>query len=565
MKKFLLIIAIFTILIMGGILLAACDTQPEPPDELPTSVVPTLDKSSFAIMYSVDANGSANYELIWSAQNATSYKIKYDGLEAEAVTTEPKISLNETVWLYGWYHDDPVHGVAVTAIGEGNTKSETVEVNFKGTQLEMPINVRLYGDVNGLGWKGSDDTHAYALHCEELDLDLQTSKPVYTGNVKTTTVSENRCSLDLLRAVYNAHDLKPMQSFRVQALPYNGYFQRFDYTNDTDVMELQLPSDVSEQSVNLYAGEMSHPSNLRWDFTDFHFGSADVKWDGVDPTFKYEVSLQYPAGSFTAQITDKGASSGRVSFHYNMSGDYNVTVKSVCDEFNFIAEDEEAKSVTYSFFLPKPVTEVLKCSVNTITLAAPKNVRIEGDKIVWDEVENANNYHAVLTSGTHKINIPSFNTEAPLQEVFERSTYAGTVLEGDYDIAVVANAKSPELAGFDNNTPIINVYVSSADSEVKTRAIRIKSISPVRNVKVDYDTQTITWDEAPNAVSYSVGFYNNDFGRETLLGNTTKFKLDEDISQYSLVFVKAICEYTVIEEDGICTILAPSVYIVDIR
>ena len=218
MKKLLLVLALLAVILAGSLLLISCDNTENQPEPTPPTK-PTLDKSKFEILYTTDNNGAESYRLDWDAYAASEFEIKFDD-------NEP-IIFEEMRFPLGDFSADDVHSVTVTAISSQNLKSEPVTVKFKGTKLTKPYNVRMYGDTNSFGWKESDETQVYVVSCEELDLDIHTSKPIGTGKIKTTPVYNNRLPISDLRLIYSKLDLYALESFRVQALPYNGNVTSF--------------------------------------------------------------------------------------------------------------------------------------------------------------------------------------------------------------------------------------------------------------------------------------------------------------------------------------------------
>lgn len=560
MKKVLLIIVIFTIALLSGVMFVSCGATPTS-DE--SSDMPTLQKSSFNIWYTFDDSdtGEAYYNMTWKGENATEYKVVFDGIETTAV--EPKLSLND-------FAADTVHTVVVTAIGENDTKSEPVEVKFKGVKMAMPVDICFDEDANDFKWKGSDDNLTYRISCEELELDSATGRPVYSGKIKYALAPSNCLTLYDLREIYNNKNLNEHESFRISALPYS-LGLRFEYKNDTDIAEFLLPSDFSEQSINFYADKMTNPSNLRWDFDNFnaHRDSANVKWEGAVSDFRYIVFVQGPDGDTRNSGTLEGASEGHVPFDYvTVTGDYNVTVEPTCNEFNFINEDKAAKSITYSFYLPQPITETLHFHANQTVLNTPENVRIEGDNIVWDAVDYAHHYYVHLACGEEVMLFESDSAHMSLNRIFDAATNPFRRLAtGDYDIKVMAYGLN-EVVSLEDNVPVINTYKYSEYSDTVPHALRLKSFSSAQNVKVDYDNRTIYWDDIPEATLYSVIFLrnsNNVLDHGTYVGKDTQYTWSDDITQYKEIGIYAECEFKVIEKDGIVTIIVPSLYKVNIN
>lgn len=549
MKRLLLILVTFIIAFAGGVIFVACGT---PPTTERPPVPPTLEKSSFSIQFSTDDNCKANYKLTWDAENATQYKVVYG--ENETVTDKKELLLND-------FSADTVHTVTVTAIGQNDLESDSVEIKFKGVKLDMPTDVRMHLDTKSFDWKHTDETSAYVISCEELDLDIATSKPFGTGKFKQIlTYSDNLMLFDL-RSIYSQLELYSLESFRVQALPYDGNTQWFDYADDTDVIEFKLPSDLSEQSVNFYAGVMTNPYNLRWDFDGFdeHRGYALVKWDGAVSNYKYKVMVQYPEGFWSGTETEKGASQGAVGFGYpEVTGDYTVRIEPECYDFQFIGEDSAEKWATYLFYLPQPTTEFLHFRINQTVIDAPKNARIDGENIVWDAVEHACLYFVRLTCGEDIINVQSDTTQLSLQDIYHHLIYGETTRHGDYDISVVACAIDPELVSFENDLPIINTYLDSDSGAVRPSKIRLKALPVVSNVVIDYVNRTVSWNPVAEATSYFVELSYNGRGVITSVDGTS-YTWRED-KTYTSVTITAIGGYKVIEEDGMVTLIVPSVY-----
>lgn len=549
MKKLLLILAISIFSLAGGIIFAACNQDSsEEKTEIPP-VAPTLEKSSFAITYRTTEDG-AQYNLSWSAKNAKEYKVQLD--ETETVTTETKFSLNG-------FSADTIHTVTVTAIGQKDTQSDPVELKFKGTKIDPLINVRLYsehGETN-FGWKESEETSCYLISCEELDLDVATSKPFGTGKFKTTLHYDNRASIGTLRSIYKYLDLYSLESFRVQALPYNGNMETFNYKNDTDVLEFNLPSDLSEQSVNFYAGTMSNPTNIRWNTDEWeeHPDWLGVKWDGAVSYYRYWVKVDYPEGYSSGTVTEAGESTSLIHVSYgDKTGDYTVSVIPKYDDFNYLGKDEN--SVTYMFYLQPDVTETLSFHVNQTVLKTPTNIRVEGENIVWDAVEYTDYYSIGLEDGTQEIYVSSETAQVSLQEFFERAYEAN--YDGDFSIIVKAYGINRTIAGFENNVPVVNVYYYSEDA-VSSQKIKLKSIPTVQNVQIDYENSTVTWDDIAEATGYTVMFYREGgSGHGSTLGKTNQYTWNDDISEYAEIVITASCEYQVTTENGVTTLYMPS-------
>ncbi|MDE7107484.1 MAG: hypothetical protein K2O39_04095 [Clostridiales bacterium] len=549
MKKLLLIFVTIIIAFACGVILVACGTTTEPEQPVP----PTLKKSSFSIKYSSDDDGEVNYKLTWDAENAIQYKVVYDG--NETVIDQKELLLNG-------FSADTVHVITVTAIGWRELESDPVEIKFKGVKLDMPTDVRMHLDTKRLDWKDGGDTSAYVISCEELDLDTETSKPIGTGRFKQTRITYDSISLDNICYLYNTLELNSLESFRVRALPYSGYTEQFKYSNDTDIIELKLPSDFSEQSVNLYASAMTNPSNLRWDFDGFdeHGTYAYVKWDGAVANYKYRVMVQYVNGHWSGRGAEKGASYGVVEFDRTKgTGDYTVQVEPECDDIDFIGQDNDAKSTTYSFYLPQPITESLHFRINQTVIDPPKNVRIEGDNIVWDAAEHAKYYVVSLSCGEDGTNFSSDTAQLPLQTIYDRAVVGHTVRQGDFDISVSAYVIDPVLASFENDLPVINSYRYSESGVDCPNKLRLKSIPAVGNVTVDYDNQTISWDPVAEATSYTVTVYYGTSAYNMSVGNNTQFTWDDDRDCKEII-IMATCGYSVTDDDGVVTLNVPSVY-----
>lgn len=555
MKKFFFILTVFILSLTGGIVFAACDggTSPETPPSNQTRA-PKLEKSSFSITYSVGGNG-AEYDLIWRADNAVKYKVECD--ETEVEITKPSYSLTG-------FSADTVHSVTVTAIGENDLQSQPVELKFKGTKLETPTNVRLhYTDRYGTAFSWNEhaaySSSYYLISFEELDLEIETSKPFGTGKFKYVPCSyEEFITLDGLRSIFKNCELYPLESLRVQTLPYLD--KVFNFTANTDVLELNLPSDFSEQSVNLYAGDLSNPTNIRWNETLDAYGNATVKWDGAISDYKYQIKVQHPEGYSNGIITpEKGISEGKVYFGNGLStGDYTVTVEPVYDEFRYIGKDDDAKSVTYMFYLPQPITETLSFHVTQKVLETPKNLHIENGYIVCDKVENAEEYvFSIKISKDSAINLGTYTNRISLDKYLGTAAWINE--DGLADLIVYVRNDGTDLTGFDDNgNPNIIVYEHS-ESAVISDAIQLKRIPAVQNVRIDYDTKTVYWDGVEEAETYEIVFYNAGSGKGGTVTDTQfQWKDNMDISDYTEVVITAKCKFEVTTENGIAVMCIPS-------
>lgn len=562
MKKFFFILTVFILSLTGGIIFAACDvgTSPETPPSNQTST-PKLEKSSFSITYQI-GDGGVEYDLIWGADNAVKYKVECG--ETEIETTKPKYSLTNL-------SADTVHTVTVTAIGENNLQSQPVELKFKGTKLETPKNVRLYEDEfdgTSFGWDGRAESSSYLISFEELDLEIETSKPFGTGKFRYVQhYFTEHLHVGDLRSIFKDYELYSLESLRVQILPCFDSYKVFDYKSDTDVLELNLPSDFSEQSVNLYAGDLSNPTNIRWGETLDEYGNATVKWDGAISDYEYKVLIHYPDGTSSGMSGEKGASEGKAYFNNQMTtGDYTVTVEPDYDEFHYIGKDDDAKSVTYMFYLPQPVTETLSFHLTQNKLETPKNVHIENGYIVCDKVENAKQYvFSMKISKDSAINLGSYTNRISLENYLNTAAYLKE--DGFVDLIVYVYNDGTDLTGFDNNgNPNIIVYEDS-ESAVISDAMQLKRIPAVQNVRIDNDTHTVSWDGVDEAETYEIMFQRADGSGNGGTVTGTQFQWDDnmDISDYVEMVITAKCKFEVTTENGITVMNIPSKYSTPIK
>lgn len=564
MKRFFLVISSVLLLLFGGIMFAACnDPSNSTPPPIPP-VAPTLEKTSFYIEY--DINTCGTYKLKWTAQNASKYKVKCG--ETETVVNSSEFSLND-------FAADTVHTIQVTAVGAQELESSPVEVKFKGTKMDAPTNVRVNIDDYQKYYFGfkNDDAAACKISCEEMD--IGNDGYIWTGNFKSTVYFENKLYIDGLTEIFKTLDLSAMQSFRVAALPY-AENQEFDYQNDTDVMEISLPSDLSEQKVCFFASvENPHPTNLRWDIEELEQDAAygTIRFDaGVD--FKHRVTVSpYPFDvSFSSRVIDKRVSSCQIDLGYYTTGDYKVTVESVLDEFNYVTESPEEKWAAFSITLTQPVTEELKFHINHTQLPKPQNVRIEGDAIVWDypDADYRNGYIFDAVSGNTHIQLTTEGAKSvSFSDIFEN--FSDNLIRinsfaGDYDVKIqTSHSKNNKYVGMANGMPVINTYSISDYSNAEVKLFRVKSIPSVSNIQLDFDTNTVTWNGIPEAKEYQVSYKQADGGStSSSVGAAERDVSFYDLSQYVEVVVIAIGEYKLATENGIATLYIPSAYSVSI-
>ncbi len=584
MKKIRLVLALILLVLLCGTLFVACDKTPPsdsnqdvtPPPAEP--VAPTLAKSDFSIVYDIisdteNGNEDCDYSLTWTSANATKYKVKYG--QTEETITSASLSLKD-------FAADVIHSVTVTAIGEQNLTSAPVEVKFKGTKMSAPINVRAYLTPNTLdsyyfGYK-HDDAEAYKISCEEIDWD-DDGEYIWTGRFKSAIWFSDAISIDGLTDIWNTLDLEACQSFRVAALPYRER-RSYSFGNDTEVMEISLPSDPSEQSVNFFADiQNANPRNLRWDL-DALADQADyatVRWDaGSD--FKYRVKVRYPDGSATGTETQKGALQSNIWFDYIYgTGDYSVTVEALCNEFNYIGENADEKWVTFAINLTYPATEEIKFHIDREQMQTPQNVRIDGENIVWDYGNEAPLYNVSMTNGDAEfsLSVNDGSKQLAFSEIFDRIEFElwnNAVLDGDWMVRVMASSRPNEFEGAENNVPVIKAYADS-DYCQAVELFRTESIAKVTNVQITTvpelngsEALRISWDGVAEAVGYKLAYVNGDFVTTTTdIGAQTQYAIGFDISGCTEILIIAYCECEITQEDGVATLYIPSVYRLELQ
>ncbi|MDR2201793.1 MAG: hypothetical protein LBP26_03395 [Clostridiales bacterium] len=514
-------------------LFTACDglfgnKKSSPGDGLLTGKKPppdiSLTKSSFAIAVNY-YNVEPHYSLSWYVTGGDAYYtveladgVKYENYEQNSLTLDPDI-----------FAPDVVHTVKVTAHNadpRGNT-TEPVEVKFKGTRLAAPINFRM--GVEGLRWHVVDpsDSDWFVYEYNGITPDNGGQK-IYTGEkfigtATETAVYEENIKLDMKYAGMDG--LYEVRIYRELA-----YGTTFEFAESTEVLEFDYPSEYSNTDVKVWAANISNPTNVRW--ADDLSTDATVCWDSDSSSYGYNL-LVYGNDIQPVYSTFKGAgaTSGTIAIQSLQTGNYSIGVQSFSNDIDQL---NLGAFYAYRFYISQPINpdDRIPLSVNRVILETPKNLRIDGEKIVWDAVDNVNRY------GIGMFNLDTENNFYHHAESTELAfsdlelafsdfyvKYNGNIND-IFDIRVRADNYSFELNSFENNRPEFVSYHSSMYGEpTEASRIRLKSIAVAQHIAVDLDDSRVTWDAVDAASKYETTYYYAEGGGHGSLNITNTYDI----------------------------------------
>ena len=175
-----------------------------------------------------------------------------------------------------------------------------------------------------------------------------------------------------------------------------------------------------------------------------------------------------------------------------------------------------------------------------------------------DEVEHATEYTFRINNGEDStIGLGPFaENRISLEEYFNYSS--NIKKDGFFDISVYARNGGADLTGFDNGSPQIIIYPESKEVVV-SKAIQLKFIPAVQNVRIDYDNKTVYWEGVVEAETYEVTFLREEGGGHGRRGITdTQFQWDDDIFEYAEIVITAQCGFEITTENGVPLIFIPS-------
>lgn len=561
LRKF---IFLFVLLVLSVILLTGCDSKPDKKDskEPTLDAAITLEKSSFKIYVQYNNGNEPNYILTWNAKGGiVNFIVEQNGEE---------INNGQQGWIYlKNFKPDVIHNVKVTAcsIGANKKLTEPVEIKLKGIKLPDPTNFYMQYDT-GFVWDSTEQW--YGLEFKEFTLNLSNQKE-YTGETINITAVENQYLNYYIRSNMLQYKSDKLFEAHVRSIPEIG--KEYNFTESTEVLEIDYPSDYSQTDIKILGAQMSNPANVRWDLNDGISQMAKVCWDSVSSSYKYWVRVDYPGGWSSGYITNAGASFGYIDLDYrSVTGNYTLGIQSVCNDVELI---NLGAFYAYKLYISQP-TDNITFSVNQTILQKPQNIRFEGENLVWDSVEYAREYIIKFAEGDSYTNVCSSSSGSAtltLQQIYD--SFNGNIFVNDiatsYDdifyISIFAEAISPALASFENNHPVFNVYHYSDYSDINNNAkIKIKSIDAPQNVILNVTDKEITWESVFGASGYSVYFETGEIGVGTRNIPTTYYSWKNLFNEENMfangkvktVTVTAQKDFETTVQDGLITIFVSS-------
>ncbi len=224
----------------------------------------------------------------------------------------------------------------------------------------------------------------------------------------------------------------------------------------------------SDHSIVREVYRLETPQNLRIENSNH---KKLLRWDAVNHAVAYEVQIGTVIKRTTAtafDITD-----------FAQETKQEITVRAIGDP-------RDADLV-----LDSATTEPLQfCQ-----LAAPTNVKVDNDKISWDEVENATGYKIYING--------SYCTEVIGQTAFDHNGWGPLAQAGEYKVTVQAYGKDD----------------ASFDSGESSPVTVVRLAKPVLNSLL-VGSQTISWDLPTGVKSVELLM---DHAPVTLAANATKY------------------------------------------
>ncbi|WP_458124717.1 S-layer homology domain-containing protein [Paenibacillus sp. Z3-2] len=331
------------------------------------------------------------------------------------------------------------------AYGEGNALVWQLQVD-PSTPLAAPSNVKVTGDQ--LTWDAVENAESYEVSITDSE-----------GNIRPVTVPSGT-TLDL-------STLEPSLA------PGEYTITVMAKSNDPAYADSQASAPVT-YTVPTPATSLAAPSNVK-------VTEDQLTWDAVENAESYEVSITDSEGNIRPVTVPSGTELDLSTLEPSLApGEYTITVTAKSNDPAY-ADSEASESVTYT--VPTPSTP----------LAAPSNVKVTGDQLTWDAVENAESYEVSITDSEGNIRpvtVPSGTT-------LDLSTLEPSLAPGEYTITVMAKSNDPAYADSQASAPVTYTVPTPATS-----------LAAPSNVKVTEDQ--LTWDAVENAESYEVSITDSE-------------------------------------------------------
>jgi len=224
--------------------------------------------------------------------------------------------------------------------------------------------------------------------------------------------------------------------------------------------------------------------------------------------------VQLRVGETFQLATGGGSGTGDVTFELLESG----TATAIVSSSGYVSEI--SSHGTLSIRATKAADSKYKSAIATrafdVAVSAPKNLRMEGSILRWDEVPGATEYTIGFENWGRGISEPFYDIakyELRIGEVMQFSIYARDGNLRPYSL--------PAIFDFD---------------------VDFTQLNPPQNIEVDLDASCITWDTVPFASRYRITLYDEhgqpspsvftvntnrlDFGSSAVLGGNKTLRIE---------------------------------------
>lgn len=576
MKKVVKLIVLLILVLLPCMGFAACvfgsgnNNDNGKPNDINTNpaylIAPVLERTDFSVSQGI---GLDNTFIAYLSCAKDPSNLSNNIYEFEIFIDGEKIEGGQSVDLHDLEYDK-IHTIEVTAIGHLNSnnmklRSATVTVKINITKVESPTNVRMTlsdGATEGkIVWNGEQDVYFDVLYS---GVDFTTvngaTAPTWFDTGKNTIIRDygSGHNTSTIKSIYKSKTvLENFDYFNELSISlYPKQWANFESIGvDGDIFELQMPSDFSTTSVKVLGSEMSQPANLEWDLTvpgKFTFEPVY----GMDYSYRTNTYNGSSVTGYGVNNRGEGAGVGYINLEsYAVSGTFTFGVESYYSKIDFMSPN--IYQIYYSKFdLSSENCEKLTYEIVNTKLDTPKNIRIEGNKLVWDAVPNVTesdhiSYWITIGSEEYALSETTANGihELAIADIAKNlRPFNENIAPFDAEITISAWPKAPELQTSTDGIPIFQTYNYSDKSEPQNApVIRINSIPAPSGITVDFETRTISWDTVSEADSYTVMFIRNDGsgnGRNGIETNTFSWYNGEHPDRAVLDYITVEAEFT---------------------
>lgn len=413
---------------------------------------------------------------------------------------------------------------------KGNEKEKTA--------LPTPLGVKLEGDIfswnavtGGEGYtvKINGDETTIVKNKTSLDLKTVASKLVLGENTLAVKANETEDHLESLysatvRYTYRA-TLSAPANLRIEedtlrwdavenATAYKVKFgeEEFNATGTSyNLASLQEKFTLGENELSVKAlgtgsyTDSAYSAAVKYTYRtpygapeNLELAGSLLTWDAVETAASYTVKI----GEDETTIVETNSVDLSLYAEKLALGENELSVRANANEAQYRLDGEYSESVTY---------------IHTEPLEAPANVRVEGNTLLWDAVEDAIGY--VVKLGNEEI--PATGTSLDITSITSKLSL------GENAFTVKA------LGGYDTEGYYTDSVYSAAATYIYRTAYEVPANLAAGNFSLD-GAFALTWDEVETATSYTVKINDETLVVDTnmldLLTVTDKLMLDNTVS-----------------------------------